>query len=231
MKKIIISDKIFEKYPTFRRGIIIINDIEITPGSKRIKRMLDKEIESKKSLDVTQIKEVQIWDEAHKDFGSNPNEYYPSIKSLLLRIKTTGFPFINSAVGAFNYISLKYLIPCGGDDIDKIKGDLKLDLSTGTEQFIPLGKTELDNPAEGEVIFFDTATNNIMCRRWNWRNGDITKITSQTKHLVINIDGIQDADVIAPRDDLAEVLKTHCKANLRVDLLDKDHQEITLPWL
>jgi len=55
------------------------------------------------------------------------------------------------------------------------------------EVFFALGGTP-ENPEPGEVTCFDDKTRNIMCRRWNWRNGDITKITRNTKKIVINMD-------------------------------------------
>ena len=232
MKKIIIDDEIFEKFPDFKRGIIIVDGIENALGNKRIKKPLNKEIEEKVGKNCVEHEFVKAWEEVHKKFGSNPNKFPPSIKSLLKRIESGGgFPFINSVVALFNYISIKYLLPCGGDDLEKIEGNLRLGFSKGNEIFVPLGSEEKETPETGEVIYFDDKTFNVMCRRWNWRNGDFTKITENTKKIVINIDGIGPVSkslVEEARDELAKLLGEQCKANLKIDFLDKEKREIEL---
>jgi len=232
MKKIIIDQDIFDQFPDFKRGIIIVHNIENALGNKRIKKPLNREIENKIGTNCLEHEFVKTWDDVHLKFGSNPNKFPPSIKSLLKRIqKAGGFPFINSVVALFNYISIKYLIPCGGDDVDKIEGNFHLGFANGNESFIPLGGKDKDNPESGEVIYYDDKTLNVMCRRWNWRNGDFSKITENTKKIVINIDGIgpiSQSLIEEARDKLAELLNEQCKASLETDLIDKNRQEIDL---
>jgi len=232
MKKIIIEEKIFEKYPNFIRGIIIVSDIKNDSENEKIKELLNKEIKNKTGQNIAQHNFVKAWDRVHENFGSNPNKFPPSIKSLLKRIeKGAGVPFINSVVALFNYISIKYLIPCGGDDIEKIEGNLRLGLAKGNESFIPLGSEDKEIPEAGEVIYFDDKTLNVMCRRWNWRNGDFSKITPETKKIVINVDGIGPVSqplIEEARDELAKLLVEQCKAELRTALLNKNKGEIEL---
>lgn len=232
MKKVIIDQEIFDQFPDFKRGIIIVKDIENALGNKRIKKPLNKEIESRMGTNCVEHEFVKAWDEAHVKFGSNPNEFFSSIKSLLNRIQQGGgFPFINSVVALFNFISIKYLIPCGGDDVDTIEGNLHLGFAQGDEKFIPLGSDETESPEPGEVIYFDDQAKNVMCRRWNWRNGDFTKITENTKKIVINIDGIgpvPESLIVEARDELAALLKEHCNADLTTDLLNKDKREVEI---
>ena len=147
MKKVIIDPEIFEKYPDFFRGIIIVDDIKNNLKNSRIQELLNKEIESKKGKNLIEHEFIRAWDRVHEDFGSNPNKFSLSIKSILKRIEKGGqLPFINSVVALFNYISVKYLIPCGGDDVKKIEGNLKLGLAKGNEIFIPLGSEEKEAP-------------------------------------------------------------------------------------
>jgi DNA/RNA-binding domain of Phe-tRNA-synthetase-like protein len=230
MKKIIIDQEIFNKFPDFKRGIIIVNYIENASENKRIKRLLNKEIEEEIGKNLLEHEFVKAWDSVHLKFGSNPNQFPPSIKTLLKRIeKGGGLPFINSVVALFNYISIKYLIPCGGDDVDKIEGNLRLGFAKGDESFIPLGSEDKENPEVGEVIYFDDKTLNVMCRRWNWRNGDYTKITPETKKIIINIDGagpVSQSLVEEARDELAKLLVEQCNGKVETSLLNKEKQEI-----
>lgn len=117
--------------------------------------------------------------------------------------------------------------------MDKIEGNLQLGFSNGNEVFIPLGGSEPENPIIGEVIYFDDKTLNVMCRRWNWRNGDFTKITENSKQIVINIDGIgtvSKAMVETARDELAKLLIEQCNAQIKTGIIDKYSREIELDF-
>ncbi len=233
-RKIKISQEIFKKFPQFKRGIILVKDIRIIEKNKRIKKPLNKIIEQRQSekVDYNEHPYLKAWDEAHIKFGSDPEQYLPSIKALLSRVMSGGgLPSINSVVTLFNYISIKYLIPCGGDDLNKIMGNLCLDFASGNELFTGLGSKEIKHPARGEVIYYDDQSNQVMCRRWNWRNAEFSKITTESQEIIINIDGINgipQSIIAEARDELAELLKIHCNANLTTDLLTENHQEIFL---
>jgi len=233
-KRVIIQDGVFDLFPEFYRAIIIVDDIQNHASYKRIKRLLKKEIDRSINLNIpADDPRISSWDDAHRVFGSNPNTHPHSVKSLLKRLKPgQSLPFINSVVALFNYISIKYVIPCGGDNVEKIHGNLVLGLATGQENFVPLGQPDkLENPDGGEVIYYDDETNNVMCRRWNWRNGDITRIEPDTKKIVINVDCIPpiSKDIgNQARDELAQLLKDHCDAKLTTSFLDINNREVIL---
>lgn len=216
-------------FPDLKRGLIIVSSIENDLKNDAIQRMLTEEIEERKGTSLADHEFIKTWDEAHRRFGSNPNKFSPSIKSLLKRIQKGGsLPFVNEAVALFNYISIKYLVPCGGDDVERIEGNLTLGFAGGEEEFVSLGSKEKETPSPREVIYFDDKTLRVMCRRWNWRNGDFTKITEDTKKLVINIDGIGPVSkelIEEARDVLARALVERCGATVQAGYIDIDHRE------
>jgi DNA/RNA-binding domain of Phe-tRNA-synthetase-like protein len=224
MRQIIIDDEVFDRFPDFRRGLIVVSDVENALSDEVISATLNGEMAKKIGVNLLDNEFVKAWDSVYLQLGSNPNKFPPSIKSLLKRVAKSGsFPFINSIVALFNYVSIKYLIPCGGDDVQKMEGNLRLGLSKGNEVFVPLGSESKEAPDAGEVIYFDDKTLNVMCRRWNWRNGDFTKILDTTRKLVINIDGIAPVPrsvIESARDELATLLTERCNAKLATDLLD-----------
>jgi len=235
MKKIIIQEQLFEMYPDFYRGVVVVKTLTNRPSYKRIRKLLKKQIDQRVGMDFANDPRLQAWDAAHKKFGSSPKSYMPSIKSLLKRIQSNpALPFINSAVALFNYISLKYCLPCGGDDIAAIQGDLVLGLADGSETFRALGSEKTEHPKPGEVIYFDSANKNVMCRRWNWRNGDSTKIEPSSRFLVINIDCLPPITREIgnqARDELAALLQEHCQAEVTTGGLAKDCRDYELPQL
>lgn len=232
MKKIIIQDKIFELFPEFYRGIIVVKGLTNHPSLKRVRKLLKKAIDAQAEISVENDERLTAWDEAHRKFGSNPNKFPPSIKSLIKRVqKNPALPYINSVVALFNMISLKYCLPCGGDDVESVRGDFVLGVADGTETFQALGSDKTEPPEPGEVIYFDKETKNIMCRRWNWRNGDLTKIETSTQQIVINVDCLPPhtpKTAIQARDELADLLKQHCDARLSTDTLNAQNRVISL---
>ncbi|MCP2519179.1 phenylalanine--tRNA ligase beta subunit-related protein [SCandidatus Aminicenantes bacterium Aminicenantia_JdfR_composite] len=234
MRKIIIEKEIFSKFPDFKRGLVLIKNIENSFINEKIEKLLNEEIEKRASQQNLDHDFIKAWDEIHRKFGSNPNKYPPSIKALLKRVeKGKKIPYINSVVALFNYISLKYLIPCGGDDVEKIEGNSCLGFAKGNEIFVPLGTQEQENPEPGEIIYYDDRTLNVMCRKWNWRNGDFSKITENSKKIIINVDGagiVPESVIKQARDELAELLKENCRADLTTDLLNSEKNEIAIDF-
>ena len=234
MKKIIIADDFFELFPEFYRGIVLVKNITNQKSYKRVRKLLRGQIEARAAIDTATDPRLASWDQAHTKFGSDPTRYPPAIRALLERIQSNqNLPFINSVVALFNYTSLKYVLPCGGDDVDQVDGNLVLGVAEGGEPFLPLGGDVEDPPLPGEVIYFDDVTRNVMCRRWNWRNGDRTKIEVESKKLVINVDGLPPTTpevVHQARDELADLLREHCKADVETFALHAEQRQIDLPF-
>jgi DNA/RNA-binding domain of Phe-tRNA-synthetase-like protein len=232
VKRIVIDRDLFEKYPDFKRGVVVVTHVENMRENDRIAEILDQKIRSAASRKGLENEFVKVWDTVYRGFGSNPKKFLPSVKGLLKRIeKGAKPPFINSIVALFNYVSIKYLVPCGGDDIQKIVGNLHLGFAKGNEIFTPLGGQGIENPVPGEVIYYDDQTLNVMCRRWNWRNGEFSKITDKSRKIVINIDGagiIPKSHIEEARGELANLLVENCRAELAVDLLDREKQVIDI---
>ncbi|MCR4428408.1 MAG: phenylalanine--tRNA ligase beta subunit-related protein [Caldiserica bacterium] len=231
MRKIIIEEGVFQIFPNFKRGLVIVSDMKNEGSNPEIEELLENQRVIRQGCPLDR-EEITAWEEMHRRFGSNPNKFPPSIKSLIKRAQRGDrIPFVNSVVALFNYISLKYLLPCGGDDLDKIQGNLRLGIATGEEEFVPLGGWEIEHPVPGEIIYYDDLSKRVMCRKWNWRNGDFSKILESTRRVVINVDGaetVPEKRVIEARDELADLLSKHCSATLTTDLLNAGNREIIL---
>ena len=81
---------------------------------------------------------------------------------------------INNIVDIYNYVSIKHMTPMGGDDLDKVDGNITLKFAEGTEEFKELNSDEIKNPKQGEVVYCDDKE--VLCRRWNWRECDKSKM-------------------------------------------------------
>lgn len=77
----------------------------------------------------------------YKSVGIEPSRYRPSSEALLKRIlQDKPLYQINAAVDFGNYCSLKYMLPVGLYDMDKIEGDIQVRLGYDDEVYEGLGK-------------------------------------------------------------------------------------------
>ncbi|UCF83737.1 MAG: hypothetical protein JSV50_21665 [Desulfobacteraceae bacterium] len=226
MTEIRVHEDIFKEYPTFRRGIVVAKKIKNRGHSEELKAMLNQAVAeaAKQPIDLKTDTRTTTWNQAHRQFGSNPNKYPPAHCALLKRVQKTGakIPFINKTVTIMNYNSIKAVIPVGGDDLLHAGGSQELRYADGSEIFTPLGNPEsTEHPDPGEIIYV-VESGEVMCRRWNWRNGHKTRITEDTQIIVMNIDGLgedSEARSIVTRDRVARMLEEFCQAEIITTLL------------
>lgn len=189
--KLRIEREIFEKFPEVRVAAFYLGPIGNAEPSAEISKLLaaEEKTQQKKLLkiDLKTHPRIAPWREIYHQFGTSPRDCPSSVEALARRIAGGKvLPRISSLVDLFNYVSLKYLIPAGVEDLDKISGDLVLGFAKGTEKGVYLGSAETTTCYKGEVIYRDDL--GFVCRRWNWREGDRTKVTKETTHAVAIIE-------------------------------------------
>ena len=221
-----VHENIFKEYPTFRRGIVVAKKIKNRGHSEELKAMLNQAVAeaAEQPIDLKTDARTTTWNIAHRQFGSNPNKYPPAHCALLKRVQKIGaqIPFINKTVTIMNYNSIEAVMPVGGDDLLQAGGSLELRYADGNETFTPLGNPEsTEHPDPGEIVYV-VESGEVMCRRWNWRNGHKTRITEDTQSIVMNIDGLgedSEARSIVTRDRVARMLEEFCQAEIITTLL------------
>ncbi|MBT8356271.1 MAG: hypothetical protein HKO79_11565 [Desulfobacterales bacterium] len=176
-------------------------------------------------LDLKTDPKTAAWIETYRELGVNPNKFPPAHLALLKRVQKPGaaIPFINKVVAIMNDNSIRGALPVGGDDLLRAGETLELRFAKGDEKFTPLNDPEkTEHPDSGEIIYMVAETGEVMCRRWNWRNGYQTRITEETQAMVMNIDGLgEDSEkrAISVRDRVARMLEEYCSAEVETALL------------
>ena len=232
--KDIVSGEIFERFPKYIRGVVIARGVNNSGENQRLLELLRKaeqDATQDKSLqDIKNHPRIAGWRQAYSDFGAKPNKFYSSIESLGRRARRGDrLPYINTLVALFNYFSLKHMVPSGGDDLDSVDGDLCLTLAKGNEPFTPFNSDVVEYPAPGEVIYIDE--NKVMCRRWNWRQGDQTKLTPATSNIAINVDCLPPVSKDKARaitGELADLVREFCEGEVTYFLLDANQSEVEI---
>lgn len=191
MKKFIIEDDFWELFPNAKIGIITCNGIDNTIKDENQYQDMLSQVE-KEALthlpneEFSSNEVIKVWRDAFKKFKTKKGAR-SSIEALLKMVSTgKGLGTINPLVDIYNSISLKYAMPCGGEDMDKFIGDIRLTKATGDESFITLGSDKSEPPYEGEIVYKDDE--GAICRCWNWRESVRTMLTEDTKNAFLCIE-------------------------------------------
>ncbi|MBX5455543.1 MAG: hypothetical protein IRZ31_01475 [Thermogemmatispora sp.] len=126
---------------------------------------------------------VQPWRERLRAIGVS-SKFPSSIEALLRRALKGGEPFsINALVDFYNTVSLRYVVPVGGFDLEQVRGPLELRLTREGDQFTALGEEEPQPVQVGEVAYTDGQT--ILTRHFVWRQSRTALITPETRRVFL----------------------------------------------
>jgi lysyl-tRNA synthetase class 2 len=81
----------------------------------------------------------------------------------------------------------------------------------------------------GEVIYRDDLS--ALCRRWNWKEADRTKLTAATRHAILVIEALPPTrrpELEQALADLAARITCHCGGEAHVSVLDAGVTELEM---
>ena len=230
-----VTGEIFARFPEVVLGVVVARGIDNSGDGAGLAGPLRQEEERvRASLAGVQIAEhphIAPWREAYRKFGAKPREHPSSIENLTRRVlKGWTVPHVNPLVDLYNTISLRHLVPVGGEDLDRVQGDVLL--TTATDQEAPvhlLGEPEARPPKPGEVLYKDDL--GTLCRRWNWKEAERTKLMAETRNAFLVIEGLPPVGrdlVERAAGELAAMVREHCGGEVAVALIDRGHPETPL---
>lgn len=211
MIKISISNDILDVCPHFSFKAIECNVINSKSNNNLWKEIeiYSKEITSKyKISDINKRPTILATRQAYKALGKDPNRYRPSAEALCRRI-VKGMPLykIDTLVDLINLVSIKSGYSIGGFDADKIVGSLSLGVGKTGERFEAIGRGQLN--IEGLPVYRD----NIGGIGTPSSDEERTKITANTSHLLIIINGYSGTEGLSETSNFAiELLKKYAEA-------------------
>lgn len=210
MGKIIIDEAFWDVFPGAQLNVLVITNIQnqcskekqayfaelLKDASNEAKQYLTNETFSKNTV-------IDEWRKAFSQFKTKKGAR-SSIEALLKRVnQDRAFTPINPLVDIYNSISLKYAVPCGGEDLQLISGDLHLGKAKGGESFLPLGADQ-DAPAlPEEIIYYDNE--GAICRCLNWREAQRTMLTEETTDAVLVIESINEDQALRAEQAMKEM--------------------------
>ena len=164
---------------------------------------------------------IKVWRDSFKKFKTTQGAR-ASIEALLKRIYNGNhLGTINPLVDIYNSISLSYALPCGGEDIDKFVGDIRLTKAVGNENFITLWSNESAQPYEGEIVYEDDK--GTICRCLNWRESVRTMLTENTKNAILCMEFVDNERIKDLKNALEELggrIKDNLGGTYKIEILD-----------
>ena len=232
-----VAPPIFEAFPAVRIGVVAFEGARNDRDDLELGALLEREsAEAVRRLGATPVAEhprVSSWREAYRRFGAKPKDHPSSIENLLRRVVKSGPPRrIHPLVDLYNAVSLRHFVPVGGEDLDAVSGDVELRFAGEGEPAVRLLGEPLEGarpPKAGEVIYADGA--GALCRRWNWKEADRTKLTEKTTRGFLVVEALPPVgrpELDAALADLAALVEKHCGARVRTEVLDSGNAGMRL---
>jgi DNA/RNA-binding domain of Phe-tRNA-synthetase-like protein len=234
MKNFIIEDDFWSLFPNAKIGIVICHGIDNSLGDKEqyAEIILEAEKEALKHLQNAEFSNnpvIKVWREAFQKFKTKKGAR-SSIEALLKRVYNGNhLGTINPLVDIYNSISLRYALPCGGEDIDKFAGDIRLTKAVGNENFITLGTDKSEPPFEGEIVYKDNE--GAICRCWNWREAVRTMLTENTTNAFLCIELTDESRSIEFENalkDLAKAVQDNLGGTSKISILGVNNKEVVI---
>lgn len=205
--QIIITDPIRTKCPSLKLGIVQAKVQNApTPQSLSIEiSSLETDFRKQYSLETLNKRpNIMATRLAYKAFGKEPSRYRPSAEALCRRIlREIPLYRVDTLVDIINIVSIKTGFSIGAFDADKIQGEtLTLGIGRAGEEFEAIGRGQLN--IEGLPVYRD-AVGGIGTPT---SDHDRTKITSDTKHLLVIINSYNGEEELQDAINLTTNLMT-----------------------
>ena len=234
--KVVVDQNFWEIFPEAQISILAVkglnNQIDESKDpyfQKLLNQAAKKAEDFVEEEPFTQNDVIKEWREAFTKFKTKKGAR-SSIEALLKRVSQgREFRPINPLVDLYNSVSLSYGVPCGGEDLQRIEGDMHLGKATGGEAFFPLGAEE-DSPAlPEEIIYYDEG--GAICRNFNWREAQRTMLTEDTTDAVLVIEAVnvgQKERALLAMEELQKLVADYFGVTGEVTHLTIDEPSVTI---
>jgi lysyl-tRNA synthetase class 2 len=226
-----IDPAIFETFPRLHIGVVRVKDLDNHGDRTDLMEKMEqiqKDIRENFRIEtLTECPKIQNWRKAFALFGAKPKKHRSSVENLYRMIlEGRDLRPINKVVDIYNCVSLEHMVPVGGDDMALVDGDIVLRFAAGDEPFVPLGPGEPQTARKGEVIYADNR--DVLCRRWNWRECEKTKMTEETQDVLLVSEGlppVTEEEISRIAADLKGMICQYCGGEAEVAVLGMNRGE------
>ncbi len=178
--------------------------------------------------DIARHQAIAAWRAVYSRLGLKPNRYPCAAESLIRRVVTSGpVPRISPLVDLCNAASMSHAIPVAPFDLRHVEEFCVVRRATGDETYRMIGSDAVEPVETGEAIYVD-ATNELLSRRWNWRQTAKGAIQPDSTDILITTEAVHVAAHGAVEDVLAMFqarVVEHLRGHAQVEVLTAEY-----PW-
>ncbi len=210
-----IDPAVKEKFPGMFFAQVEITDVDIQKTDRELEELKEKVLANRKDLTVEQTGEllpIKVYRNLFKATGVDFHKKRPSPEALLRRIaQGKGLYTVNTAVDAYNLSVIESGVSLGGFDRDKLQLPVVLRFSADKEKMHLLGDEEVTFTRAGELVYSDQ--NKPITIDLNYRDINETKLTEQTKNIILFADGgpgLSEEEVLSALKKGAEYIQKFC---------------------
>lgn len=188
-----IMNELFDTFGEISYAAILVEGCSKISDTEIINILAKDAVEEGQKLlaefgEVQKLSFVQEWRQIFSKMGASPSKK-SSVESLYDFIaEERQLPRILPMVDLYNCISCQHGLPMAGYDVEKLEGEtIVLRRAKKGEPFEPLGLKQIEKTKNGEVVYTDDAK--VICRYWNNKDSNLTKLEPNTEKIVFIIDG------------------------------------------
>ena len=220
-----IYQDVLNNYPDYLMGVVELSIVNY--DSNKLQTIIAAEIAEMK-VPMRNSSVESKWKEIFINMKASEKRL-PSITALWnLQERFGELRSINYFVDAYNHISTKHGIPMGGYDINNLPADdITLRYAKRGDKFQPLGLNQVEKiKDENEIAYYSGS--NVICRYWNHKDSELTKITENSKRLVIIFDFFGEPVLLNKAMDELETLLI---STSNVSFIRKNHLSVKNPTI
>jgi DNA/RNA-binding domain of Phe-tRNA-synthetase-like protein len=238
MKKFIVTESFWEIFPEAEIAVVLAKGIDNSEEGAEdlrpdiIELLEESNADAKKFLTAEPFSQnpvVAVWRKAYQRFKTKKGVRC-SVEALLKRVdRGEGIDPINPLVDIYNAVSLRFGLPCGGEDTDRFVGDLLLTAANGDENFLGIGEEEYETALPGEIVYKDDEE--VVCRCLNWRDSLRTMLTEDTVNAFLAIESVdpeRSETLRAAAETLAEEIEKFLGGRTEIVYLNADRRETAI---
>ena len=186
-----IAKQLLNAYPKTEIGYVIatVSVKKQSDYTNQLKDNLSRDLETMTGVNKKNYNthnNILGWRKIFQDMAASKDQR-SSVEALVRRtVDGNKIWNISNVVDLYNYCSVVSLMPMGGYDLKKIKGNISLRYGANGEEVAPLGTKDKFNVNEKQVVYADDEK--VICWLWNYRDSKFSCIDETTSQAIFFLD-------------------------------------------
>jgi DNA/RNA-binding domain of Phe-tRNA-synthetase-like protein len=222
-----INQDVFTKLPKFNVAIIKVRGFDNAAGLAEAKHLLAEVVRlARLQFQKDTAKNHNLiapWVVAQEEFGKSAKHYHTSVERLLKKVLSKKSIEVNDTLtNLVRYISLKYIVPVGVDDANKINGQMTFGVARGNERIGHLRKLK-----KGALYYRDEKK--VLGTKFDFWKSSATKLNKNSSKVIIHVEalppfGVQKTNGLVK--EFVKLLKAFGARKVSVGWLDSKRNSI-----